>query len=458
LTTAIAKTILVIDDDRDVLRAAALTLRPLATAIQTLESPEHVLAAIDAESIDAILLDMNFATGKTSGAEGLVWLDRIVRRAPDIAIVLMTAYGAVSVAVEALKRGAADFILKPWHNEKLIATMTAAVALTRARRDAARVNLRVDTLELDDSTQQVGPRLESPQEREIATLVQKVGSTNADVLLLGESGTGKEITARALHRASTRASRPFVAVDLGAVPESLFESELFGHRRGAFTGATADRVGQIESAQGGTLFLDEIGNLPLQLQSKMLTVLERREVLPIGATRPIPIDVRLICATNLSEDELRQATRFRQDLLFRIKTVQIVLPALRTRAADILPLLDHFLDFYARKHRVQRRPLAAEARAMLERYSWPGNIRELRHAAESATILASGEELSPADFAFARSNASGPAQPDTFDLDEIERRAILRALEHFDGNISKAALALGLTRPALYRRISRHGL
>jgi len=198
--------------------------------------------------------------------------------------------------------------------------------------------------------------------------------------------------------------------------------------------------------------------LPLQLQSKMLTVLERREVLPIGATRPIPIDVRLICATNLSEDELRQATRFRQDLLFRIKTVQIVLPALRTRAADILPLLDHFLDFYARKHRVQRRPLAAEARAMLERYSWPGNIRELRHAAESATILASGEELSPADFAFARSNASGPAQPDTFDLDEIERRAILRALEHFDGNISKAALALGLTRPALYRRISRHGL
>jgi DNA-binding NtrC family response regulator len=287
--------------------------------------------------------------------------------------------------------------------------------------------------------------------------VRRAAPTDANVLILGESGTGKELTAREIHRLSSRAAQPFVSVDLGALPDTLFESELFGHRRGAFTGADADRVGRIQAAQGGTLFFDEIGNLPLHLQRKLLTVLERREVLPVGATRPVPIDVRLVTATNRTAADLTREEVFRQDLLFRIKTVEIVLPPLRERREDIPALLEHFLTAYARKYDVPRRRLSPQALAALEDYGWPGNVRELRHAVERATILATGEKLGPEDFPFL--GAAPAAPPDNgFALDSIERGAIERALAHYNGNISQAATALGLTRPALYRRMAKHGL
>jgi transcriptional regulator with PAS, ATPase and Fis domain len=301
-------------------------------------------------------------------------------------------------------------------------------------------------------------------------LIRRAAPTEANVLVLGESGTGKELTAREIHRLSRRARQPFVSVDLGAVPDSLFESELFGHRRGAFTGADSDRSGRILAANGGTLFLDEIGNLPLHLQRKLLTVLERREVVPVGATRPTPIDVRLITATNRPATELAEEEVLRQDLLFRIRTVEITLPPLRERREDIPVLLEHFLSVYARKYDVPRRKLAPATLAMLEGYAWPGNVRELRHAVERATILAGTERLAPEDFPFATERpaaatataTNADAQPrdstDDLDLERLEKRAIECALARHGGNISQAAAALGLTRPALYRRMSKHGL
>lgn len=452
------KAILVVDDNQDVLNGARIALRPLGIAIEILTDPGLVQAFVEKTPVDALLLDMNFAPGAVDGSEGLRLLDRLMQFAPDISAVMMTAYGEVTLAVEALKRGAADFVLKPWQNEKLLATMSAAMQLTQAKRAAASEGLRRDSIALASPEHSSAIEFSSSSYREIAARIERSAPTDANILLIGESGTGKEVNARVIHAKSARASRPFIAVDLGAIPESLFESELFGSRRGAFTGSSRDRVGFVESADGGTLFLDEIGNLSLHLQSKLLTVLERRELVPIGTNRPIPIDIRLICATNLSIEELAQPARFRQDLLYRIKTVEIVLPPLRERRADIAPLLDRFLDFYSRKYRVPRKPLSAEAVALLEDYHWPGNIRELRHAAESAAILATGPQLGVDDFPFTKRSGALAADRTTFDLHEIERQAIARALEHFDGNISRAAIALGLTRPALYRRISKHGL
>jgi two-component system, NtrC family, response regulator HydG len=456
LNTSSKKLVLVADDDQDVLNTAKVALRPLAADIAMFTDRRQLLSAVESSTAHAILLDMNFTAGQRTGEEGMQLLDELVRLAPDVSVVLMTAYGGVSLAVAALKRGAADFVLKPWQNEKLVATMNAAIELTAAKRDAAQLSLQHDTLALEKSVRDAGVSFTSPRIAEITSLVGRAAPTSANILLLGESGTGKEVTARDIHRLSKRSTRPFVSVDLGAVPESLFESELFGHRKGAFTGASSDRIGLVEAADGGTLFLDEIGNLPAHLQTKLLAVLERREILPVGASRPVPVDIRLISATNLSAEELANPARFRADLLYRIKTVQIVIPPLRERREDVQPLLSHFLAYYAQKHRVRQRALSPAALQLLETYDWPGNIRELRHAAESATILAQGDVLAPEDFAFARlENADATGK---FDLGQLERDAIRRALDHFGGNISKAALALGLTRPALYRRILRHGL
>jgi len=453
-----ARYVFVVDDDVDILNAARVALRPLPATVELATTPQMLLDQIDEKTIDAVLLDMNFEPGTSSGAEGLHWLDLLVHRAPDISVVLMTAYGDVALAVEALKQGASDFVLKPWQNEKLVSTMGAAIALTRAKRGAAYGMLKNDMLELESEAQHGARALKSERFREISAKIHRGAPTDASILLLGESGTGKEVAAREIHRLSRRAGKPFVSVDLGALPENLFESELFGYRRGAFTGANSDRIGQVEAANGGTLFLDEIGNLPVHLQSKLLTLLERREVLPLGANKPVTVDIRLISATNLSPSELAQSTRFRQDLLFRVKTIELVLPPLRERREDIAPLLGHFLDFYARKYRVRSRTLTPAALAQLENYRWPGNIRELRQVAESATILAMGEQFNPSDFALAQPGIGDEAPSKTFDLEQLERQAIQHALEHFGGNISQAALALGLTRPALYRRISRHGL
>jgi DNA-binding NtrC family response regulator len=370
--------------------------------------------------------------------------------------------------VEALKNGAVDFVLKPWQNDKLVATLSAAISLAEVRREAAELKDR-NTLLSAETARPMGELIgRAPALQRVFELIRRAAPTEANVLVLGESGTGKELTAREIHRLSRRAHRPFVSVDLGSLPDSLFESELFGHRRGAFTGADTDRTGRILAANGGTLFLDEIANLPLHLQGKLLTVLERREVIPVGATRPIPIDARLITATNRPAAELANEAVLRQDLLFRIRTVEITLPPLRERREDIPVLMEHFLSVYARKYDVLRRKLAPGTLALLEGYAWPGNVRELRHAVERATILAGTERLSPEDFPFAAERPAAPtatathpgAPPrdsvDDLDLERMEKHAIERALARYGGNISQAAAALGLTRPALYRRMSKH--
>jgi DNA-binding NtrC family response regulator len=450
--------ILVIDDDPDVLTAARLALLPAVDRIETQRAPERLPDLIDKLSPDVVLLDMNFTAGTQTGREGLDWLERIRTLDPCASVVLMTAFGGVSLAVEALKSGAVDFVLKPWQNDKLVATISSAVSLSKARREAAELKMRASAL-AGETVARNGELVGSaPALQRVFDLIRRAAPTDANVLILGESGTGKELTAREIHRLSNRAAQPFVSVDLGALPESLFESELFGHKRGAFTGADSDRMGRIQAANGGSLFLDEIGNLPLHLQRKLLTVLERREVLPVGGNRAVPIEVRLITATNRTAQELSKEEIFRQDLLFRIKTVEIVLPPLRERPEDIPALLEHFLSHYARKYNVRRRRLSPEALVHLERYAWPGNIRELRHAVERATILASGEKLTPEDFPFLASTPARAAETPTFDLDLLEKQAIQRALTHYHGNISLASAALGLTRPALYRRMAKHGL
>ena len=448
--------LLICDDDPDVLTAARLALQPLGRTIETAASPADLRTRLDRGPIGALLLDLNFTRGAADGAEGLALLDGIRRDDPTLSVVLMTGFGTVGLAVEALKRGAVDFVLKPWQNDKLIATLSAALSLTRAKRETRDLQRRQEglTAETPEAAGIIG---RSPAMMRIFDMIRRAAPTDANILLLGESGTGKEVMAREIHRQSRRAHGPLVSVDLGAVPETLFESELFGHRKGSFTGAHSDRVGRVEAAHGGTLFLDEIGNLPMHLQGKLLTLLERREVTPIGANRPIPVDIRLVSATNRSAVDLTREELFRQDLLFRIKTVQIVLPSLRERRDDIAPLLEHFLALYARKHHVPRRRLSPELLALLEEHHWPGNVRELRHAAESATILAAGEKLQPDDFPITLS-APGESGDPGFDLDTVERQTIRRALLHFAGNVSLAATALGLTRPALYRRMAKYGL
>jgi DNA-binding NtrC family response regulator len=458
--------ILVVDDNSDVLTAARLALAPRFEQVETLRVPADLPEVMARMSPHAVLLDMNFAPGKQNGREGLDWMSRILAAEPQASVVLMTAFGGVALAVEALKNGAVDFVLKPWQNDKLIATLSSAVSLSKARRESAELQARNHILIKETAPRPADLIGSAPALQRVFDLIGRAAPTDANVLVLGESGTGKELTAREIHRLSRRSGAAFVSVDLGALPDSLFESELFGHRRGAFTGADADRAGRIVAANGGTLFLDEIGNLPLHLQRKLLTVLERREVIPVGATRPTPIDVRLITATNRPPAELASEDVLRQDLLFRIRTVEIMMPPLRERHEDIATLLEHFLSLYARKYDVPRRKLSPETLAMLESYSWPGNIRELRHAVERATILAGTERLAPADFPFAAEQSALRArvqsgtpvlEPEDFDLERMEKRAIERALAAHGGNISQAAAALGLTRPALYRRMTKHG-
>lgn len=453
--------ILIVDDNPDVLTAARLALTPHFEKVQTMETPSKFVNLVGGFSPHAVLLDMNFAPGARSGREGLDWLPLILAAHPGISVVLMTAFGGVALAVEALKNGAVDFVLKPWQNDKLVATLRAAVALCQARTKAADLQARNEILITETAPPQSDLIGRAAALQRVLDVIGRAAPTDANVLILGESGTGKELTAREIHRLSRRAREPFVSVDLGALPDSLFESELFGHRRGAFTGANADRAGRILAANGGTLFLDEIGNLPLHLQRKLLTVLERREVMPVGAADPTPIDIRLITATNRSANELADEEVLRQDLLFRIRTVEITVPPLRDRREDIPVLLEHFLSIYARKYDVPRRKISADALALLEKYSWPGNIRELRHAIERATILAGSDRLVPEDFPFASRQAAArvsAATSEDLDLERLEKRAIERALALYDGNVSQAAAALGLTRPALYRRMTKHRL
>lgn len=456
----------VIDDDEDILLAAQLVVRHLFRDVELFRTPEAAFERMRARQPDAILLDANFSRGATDGAEGFRWLDRIRHEDPDAAIVLITAHGGVQIAVEAMKRGATDFVSKPWSNERLTATVRNAAELRVSRRSARTEKAKARTIAAPvGASSLLGT---SPAMARVHSLIEKAGPTDANVLILGENGTGKELVARELHRHSRRKDDILLTVDLGAVAESLFDSELFGHVKGAFTDARADRAGRFQAADGGTLFLDEVGNLPLHLQPKLLTALEQRQVTPVGATRPVPFDVRVISATNLPLPQLADETRFRQDLLFRLNTVEIELPPLRDRREDIPLLLEHFLAIYARRYARPLRALTDETLAMLVAYDWPGNVRALRHAAERAVILCENDRFMPEDFPLPSTRPAPAAgvgsapfatpAPDDLNLDRAERALVERALRKHGYNISNAAAELGLTRGTLYRRMEKHGL
>ena len=441
--------ILILDDDADVACAAQMLLRRRHGTVATLTDPAGLPALLATRMPDVVLLDFNFTPGRVDGAEGLATLDLLRAQANAPAVIALTAYADIPLAVEALKRGASDFITKPWDNARLVAAVESALARRSAATPASHATARL-----------MG---ESGAMRGVKAMVASVGPTEANVMILGENGVGKELVAHAIHHASRRVGATFTAVDMGALPESTFESELFGHRKGAFTDAKADRAGRFQAARGGSLFLDEIGNMPLAGQAKLLTALERREVTPIGADRAEAIDVRVISATNLDEARLFDPLVFRPDLLFRLNTIVIRVPPLRERREDIPALLRHYLDAYEQQYQRSARVIDAAAHELLCAHAWPGNVRALRHACERAVILGTDAQYGFADFGLSGAAAPvaslpRPAGADDFKLCALERDTIAAALEQSKGNISQAARMLGVSRAALYRKLGKHGI
>lgn len=455
--------ILIVDDDEDILTAGRLLLRRRFGEVITCRRPEEVPDLLDKYAFDAVMLDMNFGPGESSGRQGLEWLERILQLDPQMVVVMITAHGGVDTVVEAMKRGATDFVAKPWQNEKVIATISAAVELHRSRVETE--SLRGANRVLVEAATAGGSAIvsESPEMQEVLSLVARAAPTDANVLILGENGTGKELIAREIHRQSLRSDQVFLSVDIGSISESLFESELFGHKKGAFTGANDDRLGRFQAASGGTLFLDEVGNLPLHLQAKLLGALEQRKVTPVGSDKSQEVDVRIIAATNVAAEVLRDAGRFRPDLLFRLNTVEITLPPLRERRDDILPIAHHYAEIYSRKYGHSVKTFSRAAENALLNYDWPGNVRALRHAIERAVILTSDHILEPGDLQLIETGLlpAAPAAtpiPTVLNLDQMEKDTISKALLKHGFNISHAAKELGLTRASLYRRMEKHGL
>ncbi|MES2625617.1 MAG: sigma-54 dependent transcriptional regulator [Pseudomonadota bacterium] len=453
-------TILVIDDDPDVLTAAQLLLKRHYALVSADENPERIPDYLREQNWDVIMLDMNFAIGANSGTEGLQWLSRILELQPSALVILMTAYGAVDTAVKAIKQGAIDFVLKPWHNERLLTTVAAAMRLRASRQEVQHLKSREKELVSAAPGGMVGT---SKVIRDLQDNIRRVAPTQANVLILGENGTGKEVVAREIYTQSRRADEVLITVDLGSVAETLFESELFGHKKGAFTGANVDRIGRFQAANGGTLFLDEIGNLPLHLQGKLLSALEQRQVLPLGSNTPVPIDIRLICATNKPLKQMVREGGFREDLLYRINTVELALAPLRERTEDLPQLLEHFIAQYARKYSLPTKTVAPEVLAQIAAYPWPGNIRELRHAVERAMIMSQGDRLLASDLLPVKDATSAPAANmpsinSDLNLEQVEKSVIETALRKHKGNISHAAKELGITRTSLYRRMEKYGL
>lgn len=447
--------ILIVDDDSEVLLAAELVLKKAFQSVVTASDPARIRDLLAQHAFDVVLLDMNFSKGETSGREGIDWLRTVLALAPDTKVVLMTAYGGVEAAVNAMREGAADFVVKPWDNAKLIATVSAVSQLARVDREVTSLRRRQRTLNEylgHDADRIIG---ESPGLKQVLTSIDKVARTDANVLILGENGTGKELVARAIHRQSLRRDQAFISVDLGAIAESLFAAELFGHRRGAFTDAREDRAGRFEVAAGGTLFLDEIGNLSLPMQAKLLGALETMTITRVGSDRPIKVDARVICATNLTTTELRSPARFRQDLLYRINTIEIVIPPLRERVADIPLIAAYYAKLFARKYNRLEPRLDEEVLARLKGYHWPGNVRELRHMIERLVIMSEqGASLLDGLLPTVQTDT----ELETLNLHALEKQAILKAIAQHQGNLSKAAQALGLGRTTLYRKMTRHGI
>lgn len=445
--------ILAIDDDPDVLTAVRLLLKPEVKEITTEKNPENIPALLSKQTFDLVLLDMNFKASINTGNEGIFWLKRIKELQPSLAVIMITAYGGIDLAVRSLKEGASDFIVKPWHNEKLLSTIDEAVKSKGAAKTRS-------SLPVNDSV--IGKELLGSSEamQDIFHKIEKIAPTDANVLILGENGTGKDLIAKAIHERSLRANKPFIKVDVGALTETLFESELFGHKKGAFTDAKEDRIGRFESANGGTLFLDEIGNISLTQQAKLLTVLQNRLVTRLGSNQAVPIDIRLICATNVPLSELANENRFRKDLIYRINTVEIMVPPLRKRGDDILLLAKHFAKLYSNKYLKPAIGFDDGALQKLLQYHYPGNVRELQYTIERAIIMSDGEVLHPQDLIFSpiESATTTIVEADDLNLSSIEKNTILRVIEKHNGNITKAARELGLTRTALYRRLSKYDI
>lgn len=448
-----AYTLLLVDDDPDILYSLKLFLGRFYKEVITLSDPKKIISTLSKSVIDLVLMDMNFRRGEQSGEEGIYWLKRIKEISPESMIVLMTAYSSVDLAVEGIKLGAFDFLLKPWDNNKLLVTLDSAIAHGKSRKQGVKLKkIAADNIAEKDNV--IG---RSKAFQEVLHLAAKVADTDANVLLLGENGTGKYVIAKMLHDLSSRKDRLFVHVDLGALNENLFESELFGYAKGAFTDAKEDSLGRFELAEKSTLFLDEIGNLPLHLQTKLLSVLQNRKVVRLGEARERPIDVRIICATNQDLTGMVERNEFRQDLLYRINTMEILMPALRNRKEDIPILANYFLERVKKKYRKVRLQFSTEALNELQKYDWPGNIRELEHMVERAVILCDENEISISDLRFGSKKKEEPVF-DTLNLEETERKLIQMALDKHQGNVTNAAKDLGITRAALYRRIEKHKL
>ena len=447
--------VLVIDDNEDILFALNLLLKPLVEDIRVTKNPEQIDRFYELLHPDVVLLDMNFKRDTISGEEGFEWLEHILHRDAQAVVILMTAYADADKAVRAVKSGATDFITKPWDNSKLLATLFSGIELSHERHKNRLLEQRMEVAASPFGAT-AAPTIigESPAMRRILETVVQVAATDANVLILGENGTGKDVIARQLCTLSKRASKPFVSIDLGSVPEQLFESELFGYEKGAFTDARKSKAGRMETASGGTLFLDEIGNLPLPLQAKLLAALERREISRLGSTQVTPIDVRLLCATNADIHTEVAEGRFREDLFYRINTIEITIPPLRERGEDIILLAEHFLAMYAHKYNKVVTTLNRDARQRLLRHTWPGNVRELMHAVERAVLLTKGPILLAQDFIL-KESVRRTSQTQTLNLERLEQEAIERAMDIAGGNVTRAAELLGITRFALYRKLNK---
>ena len=454
--------ILIVDDDTDVLTAVRLLLKSEVKEVVTEKNPENLRYLLSQKKFEVLLLDMNFNSSIHTGNEGFFWLKKVKTIAPEMAVIMITAYGDIDLAVRSLKEGAADFVVKPWHNEKLLDTIKEALKKTEnpSRTEVFNPDGSVGGQSTQDSI--VGKSLlgESAVMQDIFLKLRKIAPTDANVLILGENGTGKELIAQAIHQQSLRYNKPFIKIDVGALADSLFESELFGHRKGAFTDAKEDRKGRFEEANGGTLFLDEIGNISIHQQAKLLSVLQNRQIIRLGSNQAIPIDIRLICATNLPLKDLADENRFRKDLIYRIHTVEINLPTLKERIGDIELLANHFATIYGEKYRKPYVELSKKALDKMRLYHFPGNVRELQYAIERAVIMSEGDRVEAEDLIFSPlENATYTEGGDNdLRLSHIEKNTIVKVIEKHNGNITKAAKELGLTRTALYRKLSKHDI
>jgi len=449
--------ILVIDDDPDILLTTKVVLKKEFGAIETESDPEKIMPLIIKGIFDVILLDMNFRTGATSGREGIEWLRKIIKADPEAQVIMITAYGDIDLAVQAMKDGAIDFIMKPWDNKKLLATVSNAVRLSDSKKEIISLKEKQKVLSDEIDSQYSEIIGQSDPMKKVFDTIRKVAATEANILILGENGTGKELVARAIHRSSSRASQIFVSVDLGSIPETLFESELFGYVKGAFTDARENRTGRLKVASGGTLFLDEIGNLPVSMQAKLLSVIENRRVMPVGSNESQPIDIRLVCATNMPIYEMVAQKRFREDLLYRINTVEMRIPSLRERTTDIPLLSNYFKDIYARKYNKGKIKITREGYQKLVRYFWPGNVRELQHIIERAIILSESNILKPDDFLIERFGIRTKVT-DVLNMEEVERQTIINALERNRQNMTRTSEELGMARTTLYRKMKKYDI